>query len=206
MRALWDRMILNYWAKNKASAFVSLDGLCWGVLPLSTLRHLFPFGETELSEAETEELKELLRRRAWQLLLDYLARQEHSKLECNNYLKRHQFHPSIIESCIRQATEKNFLNDNRFAGLYIQSLFERGKSRRQIIVKLKEKGITEAIYEELLEELADPAAQRELLKEQIEALKYRHRELAPPKRREKVFSSLYRKGFSLDEISEVYDE
>lgn len=200
-------MILKYWTKTKRLSYISLDNVVWGVLPVRTLHHMYPFAmEQEISVSQAEELFRELEKRAWWILTDYLAKAEHSEKQCRMLLARHSFHADIADKCIALCKEKGYLDDSRFAELYIRSLQEKGKSPRMISQKLKEQGIAGEIAQELLSALDDPAGREELLQDQISRLLYKYRELQPFKAKEKIFASLYRKGFSPEDIYTAFRE
>jgi len=178
----------------------------WGVLSLRTLHHLFPFAaETEISDEAAQELITKLENAAWHQLTDYLAKAEHSEYQCRSLLKRKAYHPQIVEKCVFLAKEKGYLDDKRFAEILIRSLYERGKSRRAILMKLREQHISPQISESLVESLHDPENSISLLSEQINKLRFRYRDEQPYKQKAKIFASLYRKGFSLDEIASAWE-
>lgn len=200
-------MKLNYRKKNERSAYLSLNDEIWGVLSLRTLQRLSPLSdEAEISETESQKLISELEKKAWRQITEYLARAEHSTQQCRLFLARKDYHQSIIDKCIRLCLEKGYLDDARFAGILIRSLFERGKSKRAITEKLYEQRIPPSLYEPILQELEDPEQSRALLKEQIQKLLFRHRAQEPWKAREKVLASLFRKGFSLDDIHQAWDD
>lgn len=200
-------MKLTIREKNKRNSFVILDEIEWGVLPVRTLRHLFPFGdELEIEPDEAELLKEELEKNAWNMLVGYLAKAEHSSLQSKRYLKRHAFHNSIIERCVELCIQRKYIDDRRFAEIYVRNYLQKGKSRRYVVQKLYEFGIGSEISEELVSKLEDDELSASLLKEQIIRLLSRHKNEEPYKRKEKTFSSLYRKGFTMDEIAPIWNE
>ncbi|MCB5265920.1 MAG: recombination regulator RecX [Candidatus Cloacimonetes bacterium] len=199
-------MKLKYWKKSERSAYLSLNDEIWGVLSLRTLHRLYPLScEAEISEAEAQDLISELEKKAWWQITEYLARAEHSEHQCRLFLGRKDYHKSIIDKCITLCKEKTYLDDARFAEILIRSLFERGKSKRAIIEKLYAQRIPPSLYEPILQELEDPEQNRELLREQIQKLLYKHRAQEPWKAKEKVYASLFRKGFSLDEIAQAWE-
>ncbi|MCB5270445.1 MAG: recombination regulator RecX [Candidatus Cloacimonetes bacterium] len=199
-------MKLKYWKKSERSAYLSLNDEIWGVLSLRTLHKLYPLScEAEISEAEAQHLISELEKKAWWQITEYLARAEHSEHQCRLFLGRKDYHKSIIDQCIELCKEKTYLDDARFAEILIRSLFERGKSKRAIIEKLYAQRIPPALYEPILQELQDPEQNQTLLREQIQKLLYKHRAQEPWKAKEKVYASLFRKGFSLDEIAQAWE-
>ncbi len=200
-------MNLKYWTRNKHLSYISLDNELWGVLPTRTLHYLFPFAaELQIDETQAEELKTELGKRAWAQVTEYLAKSEHSEYQCRNYLNKYKFHSSIIEQCIELCKDKRYIDDTRFAGIYIRSMFERGKSKRAIIQKLREHCIPIEEVNELIREMEEPEQSRQMLQNQIAKLRYRYREEEPRKAKEKIFASLYRKGFDLEMISAAWQE
>ncbi|MCB5262628.1 MAG: recombination regulator RecX [Candidatus Cloacimonetes bacterium] len=199
-------MKLKYWKKSERSAYLSLDDEIWGVLSLRTLQRLHPFSsELDISETQSQHLISELEKKAWWQITEYLAKAEHSEHQCRLFLGRKDYHKSIIDRCIELCKEKGYLDDARFAEILIRSLFERGKSARAITEKLYEQRIPPALYEPILQELQDPEQNRQLLREQIQKLLYKHRAQEPWKAKEKVYASLFRKGFSLDEIAQAWE-
>ncbi|MCB5254004.1 MAG: RecX family transcriptional regulator [Candidatus Cloacimonadaceae bacterium] len=200
-------MKLKYWKKSEASAYLSLNDEIWGVLSNRTLRRLYPLAsELEVSETEAQELISRLEKKAWAQITEYLAKAEHSEHQCRQYLGRKNYHNSIIDKCIELCKTKGYLDDARFSEILIRSLLERGKSTRAISEKLYEQRIPASLYEPILQELQDPEQSLELLKQQIQKLLFRHREQEPWKAKEKVFASLFRKGFPLDDITRAWDD
>ena len=202
-------MKLRYWTKNDKSraAYVSLDNEIWGVLDIRTLRSMYPFAnELELDSDQLNELLKLLENRIWWLLGEYQAKSEHSEYQCREYLKRKEFHPSLIDRAITIAKDKKYIDDTRFSEILIRSLIENGKSKRYIIQKLYTHRIPRNIYATMLEEAIDPEESRDRLKEMIIKLRIQYRELPQFKQKEKVFASLYRKGFDLEDIAAAWDD
>jgi len=201
-------MKLKYWTKNDKSraAYVSLDNEIWGVLDIRTLRSMYPFAcELDLDEAQEQEIMKLLESRVWWLLGEYQAKAEHSEQQCREYLTRKEFHGSLIEKAITIAKDKKYIDDARFAEILIRSLLDRGKSKRYIIQKLFTHRIPESLYLPLLSDAIDPEYSRNALREMIEKLRHQYRELPPFKQKEKVFASLYRKGFDLEDIAAAWE-
>ncbi len=119
-------------------------------------------------------------------------------------MRKHSFQEGIADKCIALCIEKGYLDNRRFAEIYIRSLLERGKSKRAILMKMKEHRLDASVAESLLAELDDGKQSREMLKEQIIKLMRKHHEEEPRKAKEKIYASLYRKGFSLDEIADAW--
>ena len=188
------------------SAFIKLDNICWGTLPVKVLQPFFVSAtDTEIDADEEARLLQKLLDYARNLLFDYLARAEHSEAACRNYLKRKRFHAQIIDECIEAAKTLNFLSNTRFAELYIRSLLESGKSRRYIIGKLRIQQIPSSVYNPIFEEYYNPEDSLTMLAEEISRLIVNYGELPLGKKKEKAFASLYRRGWELDLIHQAWE-
>ncbi|MDI3503364.1 MAG: regulatory protein [Candidatus Cloacimonadota bacterium] len=198
-------MKLKYWKKNNGTAFLSLNDEIWGVLSIRALQRLSPPDqEVEIEQKLGEDLIHQLQNRAWWQITDYLAKAEHSEQQCRNFLARKSYHPSIIEQCIKLCIEKGYLDDARYAEILIRSLLERGKSKSYISQKMYQQNIPPALYESILAELYDPSESQAQLIGQINKLLIRYRDEEAHKAKERIFASLFRKGFCLDEISAAW--
>jgi regulatory protein len=200
-------MHLRIVPKTKYTSLVELDGICRGTLPGRVLLLYFP--EDFCGEVDTEaadKIMQTLRSFAFSLVLDYLAKAEHSEWQCRNLLRRRSFDPPIIEDCLSRCREMKYLDNSRFAEVLISSWITRKASKRAIIAKLREQRIPSSVWEPLMAELyvKEEAVQSvtDLLKKYCAS----HRDLPRPKLREKAFTYLYRKGFDLDEIRAAWED
>lgn len=192
--------------QDKSSEII-IDNQCWGALPDKALLPLFPIPfEGEIEQAETEQLIEMLHSKAREQLLRYLADSEHSSWQCKEYLKRKSYHPSLINPLLQDFEDKKYLDDARFVRILIGSLIERQKSRTYIIGKLRESRLPASLWEEVLQELYNPEDSLEGLKEQVLKLRLRYSELDEYKQKEKIFASLFRKGFGIDLINRAWND
>jgi SOS response regulatory protein OraA/RecX len=187
------------------SSQILIDNVSWGVLSDRTLLPLYPLPfEGEIATDAFNELCALLEKQSREQLLKYLADSEHSSSQCRDYLKRKQVHPSIISRIVSDYLERKYIDDARFVRILITSLIERGKSRNHIIHKLRELSLPAELWEDVLSELYNPESSLETLKELVLKLRLQHRELPVAKQKEKVFASLFRKGFDLDLIHSAW--
>ncbi len=185
-------------------ATISLDQIVWGTLPARVLLSLYPVPCTmQIDFAQAEELQANLLQAAQNRLLDYLAKFEHSEYQARLFLQKYRFHRSIIDSVIAEARERKYLDDSRFAEIFVRSLAERNKSRNFIIGKLYEQHIQPEIYQPFLDEYLLRDEQNDYLKREIARLMQRHSDKSPREQREKIIASLYRKGYDLDQIKEA---
>ena len=117
--------------------------------------------------------------------------------------------PEAVDNAIQYVKSFGYINDMRYAEEYIRCKTER-TSRKQIRSKLMEKGVDkeviEAAFETYDEESDGEPADRQLIRKLIgkrcpsgvSGLEYNDRQ--------KLFSYLYGKGFSIPDIEAVYSE
>jgi len=113
-------------------------------------------------------------------------------------------HPEIVGKIVSDYLERKYIDDSRFVRILVSSLLERGKSRSFIKLKLREYSIAAELGEAALKELYKPEDSMETLKEMVLKLRLQHKELPEYKQKEKVFTSLYRKGFDLEQIQSAW--
>ena len=192
--------------ERERNSQVLLNDICWGVLPDRTLLPFYTIPFTgEISDLQAEELISVITGYARELLFKYLAASEHSRSQCQDYLNRKKLHASIISALLAEFVDKKYIDDQRYVSLLISSLIERGKSKNGIISKLRELRLPSELWEAPLNELFDPEASRDNLHELVLKLRLRYADLPKAKQREKIVSSLYRKGFDLDDIFAAWD-
>lgn len=186
---------------------ISLDNICWGTLPAKVLQSFYPIPfEDEISEIAAEEIKAMILESARTQVLDYLAKFERSEYQTRQYLQKYHYHKSIIQELINDARERSYLDDVRYSELLVRSLCDRQKSKNYIINKLYEQHIPAHIYEAQLAEYLNKDDLKQSVKTEISKLLLRYQKLSPRESKEKIFASLYRKGFDLDLIRSVYLE
>ncbi len=199
-------MKLRIVQKKKHSALIELDAGTRGTLPLRELPLQYPVGFAgEIGDVEWASLQQALEKRALNLLLDYLAKAEHSSHQCRNLLRRQGFETPIIERALHRCRELKFLDDARFAEQLISSYLSRHASKKAIGAKLREQRIPASIWEPLMQDLYDPAQAVGDLLELMRKYCVRQRDLPRAKLKEKTFTHFYRKGFDLADIQAAWE-
>jgi len=195
-------------SRSKTLAEIFIDDVIWGILPLRVLHFFLDQNqqEKELSESEISELKDKLRSYNWRKFLNYLAYKERSVRQSIFYLRKLNLHNSLIDEFIEKARRLNYLNDARFAELYVESLINKKKSYREIYNKLRINGISEDSIAELLGSMYPHELQRSLLRQEIEKQLTRISKLKIEKKREKILIKLTRKGFKYEDIRDLLRE
>ena len=194
-------------AENAKNSVVIIDSKVRGILADRILLPFFPIPFTgEISEEQGKELLSLVENNARRQLLKYIADREHNSLECKQFLARKQYPPEMIEALLKEFQTKKYIDDERYVQILISSLLERKKSKRAIGQKLKETHLPTDLWVEKLNAICNPEDEKENLQEQMTILQLRYRDLPLHKQKEKVFASLYRKGFDLDAIHSAWQE
>lgn len=201
-------MTLRITLKTEKShnAQIYIDDRCVGTLPLRVLPlRLIPEIDIEADENLVSEIFRLLKSRARELLLDYLAKAEHSEWQSRLLLKRHKFDQAITDELIQYAKDHRFIDDSRYADIYIRSWLNRGIGRRLLASKLSEQHIKPSVWKPIIEEVYNPEEYCDSLIESMKQYICHQKELPYKKLKEKTFSYFIRKGFELDQIHRAWE-
>ncbi len=135
-----------------------------------------------LSESDFNKAKE----KAFRLL----SYRNHSRTELIDKLER-TFDENTACAVADKMTELGFLDDNRYAEDYVRELIRKGKSRMEIRIRLKQRGIAQDIIDLLTEtiEVDEESTVRELVQK-----KYLSK-LEKDGGEQSVYAALARKGF-----------
>jgi len=194
-------------AEKDKNSLIIMDNEIRGILPDRILLTYFPLPFAgEIDGEQGKELLSLIEKNARQQLWKYVSAQEHSSVQCRQFLARKKYSAELIDTLLKEFQTKKYIDDQRYVQILIASLVERKKSKRAIILKLKETHLPTELWEGKLKEIYNSEEEKENLKEQFDKLLFRYRNLPLNKQKEKVFASLYRKGFNLDDIHTVWQE
>ena len=194
-------------AEKDKNSLIIMDNEIRGILPDRILLTYFPLPFAgEIDGEQGKELLSLIEKNARQQLWKYVSAQEHSSVQCRQFLARKKYSAELIDTLLKEFQTKKYIDDQRYVQILIASLVERKKSKRAIILKLKETHLPTELWEGKLKEIYNSEEEKENLKEQFDKLLFRYRDLPLNKQKEKVFASLYRKGFNLDDIHTVWQE
>ncbi len=198
-------MLLKINLKNKSKTIyiISINDKACGTLPVKDLRAFVDCTilQQDISEDNLLLLKEQIEKYSWSKFLDYLSYRERSTRECKLFLKSIYLDDVLIEDFITRVKKLKYLDDNRFAELYVESLLDKGKSKQEIRNKLREKGVNSGEVLNLLDEMYDNCKQ-DILKKEIEKALRRYASLSDKIKKDKIIAYLYRRGFSYHEVME----
>ena len=148
-------------------------------------------------------VEETVFRRAKQKALATLKRTDKTEHEIRIKLKEAYYTKEIIDMTIYYLKNYNYINDDTYASNYVR-FHKLSKSKFAIKIKLLQKGINKEVLEEIIfneysniDDDNDPemiAIQRAVYK------KYPDISCLSWEEKQKLISSLYRKGFDLDKV------
>lgn len=86
-------------------------------------------------------IEDLLREDAQQRCYDLLGRREHSVFELREKLERYPYDESLIDEVVQVCIDQRYLDDQRFADLFIRSKMNVGWGQRRIEHELRLRGV-----------------------------------------------------------------
>ena len=161
----------------------------------------------------TEFCQEVLLPRAKKRVLNLLTAKDRTRKELYDKLSSDGYPKEVAEVAIEYAGSYHYVDDLRLAAAYIRASQEE-KSRRQLTVKLTEKGVSrevieeafEIVCEERLEVMGDEFEEAEITAlRRLIAKKSKNQTSFSEKDRQKLMASLYAKGFRQADITKVFD-
>lgn len=195
-------------SKSKTIYTVLIDEEIWGILPKKIL-HFFSLPsekEIRLSKEEIIKLLSEIEKYVWSKLLNYISFSERSVWQCKNYLEQLPLNECLVEKLADRAVAANYVNDQRFAELYVEHLINKSKNPREIKSKLLTKHIDDGIINEVILNYFTPEKQEEILNLNIMKALTRYSKYPEKEKKEKVLNYLTRRGFSYWEIKEKLDK
>jgi regulatory protein len=145
-----------------------------------------------------EKILENSLKEAAQILYRFLKTRPRSSFECEKRLYKEGFLAYEVESVIESFKVQNFLNDLTFATYFVESLqSQRPLGEFALKHKLKEKGISPTIIEEVLKPYLE---NDEMMIESAHLLicknHYRFEKYSSQEKYDKIFQYLFSRGFS----------
>jgi len=109
----------------------------------------------EIDEYEFAKIKEENDEKvAFDLAVSYVEKYVVSEKGVKDYLKKKSFLPKTITKVVEKLRDYGFIDDEKFAKDYFESM-STGKGKNAIANKLKQKGVSSDIVEQLLENVDD---------------------------------------------------
>src|SRR5699024_9112189 len=137
------------------------------------------------------------------LILEMLARREHSAWELQRKLAARGYQSDVVEAALLELCRDNLQSDQRFTESYIRSRIERGFGPRRIAAELRERGISKALIADYLER-----EESQWDSQVIKARNKRFGQVLPnnPKDRDRQIRFLQYRVFTQEQISHALSE
>lgn len=146
----------------------------------------------ELNETQFDAIKEENDEKvSFEMAISYLEKYIVSEKGLKDYLKKKGFSIQTIEKSLQKLHDYGFVNDEKFAKNYFESLSSKN-GRRVIANKLKQKGVSNEIVERLLDNVDE---EQEILKAKMLAEKFVKNRDNSPKTKQKCLAHLIYKGY-----------
>ncbi len=183
--------------KNPERASLFVDGKYSFSLSLNELVAEKLKINQEIDEPELKRLKKMsedgkLKGRA----LEWVMSRPRSVREFKDYMFRKKADPDLTEKLITEFTERNYINEKRFAEWLSDVRKRRGKSNQAIQAELASKGIARETVQEVLSGSDEIERLKELVAKKGKLPRYK----ADP---QKFMQYLARQGFAYDDIKAV---
>ncbi len=176
-------------------------------------KYVFSLGEAELlntglrigKEFTPEELEDLKQRavldKAYDRALNLIARRQRSQWELEDYLKRKDYDPDVVQIILNRLSESGYANDKTFAEAWVSNRrLLKATSKRRLQQELRQKRVADEIIKEILEE--DKTDELEVLKDLIA----RKRKQTRYQDDLKLMQYLVRQGYNYGDIKTALQE
>jgi regulatory protein len=139
---------------------------------------------------------------AYERAIKYLARRPRSKQEVVKYLSKKGFEPDEVQATVDRLEASRFLGDHQFADIWIQNRqLLKPRSRRQLEVELRDKGVEAEALESALNEFSredEISAASQIIQKKLKLDQYQDQS--------KLIAYLARQGFSYDTIKAALEK
>ena len=191
-------IVTNIEQIGKEKFKVSTDEDTTYILYKSELRK---YAVRENEELDYLKIEEMLEKKAKKKVLDWLKFSDRTKDELMNKLYQAGYSKEIAEKAVAYADSYGYLDNQRYGRNYVEYK-GKSKSRRQLEMELKNKGLSKEQIEQSLEECQynedealNKAFQKKIGFRQIEGMEYEEKQ--------KIAAYLLRKGFSFEKIRHI---
>lgn len=159
----------------------------------------------EIDERELAAFKDAAgSRRAFNAGAQLISRREHSSKELYNKLLKN-YPPEFAAEAVAKLQEIGMLNDERFAEMYANELFEKkGYGKKRILFELNTKGIDRTLAENAVEELF---CEEDNIQRIVDIVRKKYYNIEnDEKQRRRAAAYLMRAGYSGSEIHRALNE
>lgn len=157
---------------------------------------------TEMEESVVEEiLSKVILKRAKSKAMNLLQNQDRSIKDIRDHLRRADYRDDVIDQVILFLEEYHYVDDLRYARQYI--FFKNdSRSRGEIRMKLKQKGVTEEVIDQAFAEMESELTSEEEVLDELFQKKISKMDLAAMEAKDwdRIYRFFLRKGFSSSDI------
>lgn len=157
----------------------------------------------EIDERELAAFKDAAgSRRAFNAGAQLISRREHSSKELYEKLLKN-YEPEFAAEAVARLQEIGMLNDERFAEMYANELFEKkGYGKKRILFELNTKGIDRSLAENTVEELF---CEEDNIQRIVDIIRKKYYNIEnDEKQRRRAAAYLMRAGYSNSEIRQAF--
>lgn len=171
---------------------VYVDDKWFGIFMDETLATHHLKTDQDINEKALKEIKaENDRKLSFDMATSYMEKYVVSEKGIRDYLKKKSFDDKTIKNTIKKLKEYGFVDDEKFAKNYFESLAS-SKGKRAIANKLRAKGVSNEIIENLLLEIDDDSQLKQAIVLAKKFVKNRENSL---KTKQKCIAHLIYKGY-----------
>lgn len=128
---------------------------------------------------------------------------DRTESELKNKLADKNFASEIINAVAEKLISENFINDRRYAEYYI-TCYSGRRSKRRIMMDLSNKGVSDDIISEYIDECDNNAAVLKAYRKQLLKRGLSQEDDIGIEDMKKIAAALYRQGFTSDDIRSCF--
>jgi regulatory protein len=132
------------------------------------------------------------------LMLEMLARREHSAWELERKLTARGYAPNLTQTALAELGKDNLQSDQRFTESYIRSRIERGFGPRRIALELKGRGISNTLIADCLR---DEAGDWDRRAREVRSKRFGQTPPYSPKEQARQKRFLHYRGFTQEQVN-----
>lgn len=136
----------------------------------------------------------------------FLNIRDHSIYELEFKLRKKGFDENSISQAVKKCIDYNYLDDERFALRYFETLKDRLNGPRKIISELYKKKISTEIIEKLIKDYQSSGEEYSIAKRYFLKIRYKIEKKNINKRNDAFFRSMASRGFSKEIIFDILNE
>jgi len=164
-------------------------------------RYHVAVGEEISKDTYQQIIQEVIIKRAKLRALHLLNDMGRTESQIRQKLKQNDYTDEVVEEAVQYVKSFGYVNDTEYARSFIMNRKDR-KSRKELYMLLRQKGISEDILDPVFEEYYDENSSKEAIFSIMKKKKY-HPETATKTDTQKMLAYLTRKGFQYEDIRQV---